>query len=185
MGAARSPWHCSVRWSSRRGAPTIPGTGPSAGRAVEVRRRGSFDAFNVDIVNHSSGNGARHAYGLLAFGDASAFVGDSRIVGSGTRSIGVHAQDISRITLQNVALTMSAANSIGISSRSGSRVTAKGVGLRVDGENAIGALAAGKNSRIVGSGLSIVHAGKRVGVGKAFEVAEAIAISGGASVALT
>nr|WP_063571766.1 autotransporter outer membrane beta-barrel domain-containing protein [Luteibacter rhizovicinus] len=159
--------------------------GPGVGRAVEVRRRGSFDAYDVDIINHSSGNAARHAYGLLAFGEASAFVGDSRMVGSGTRSIGVHAQDISRITLQNVALTMSAADSIGISSRSGSRVTANGVRLRVDGENAIGVLAAGTDTRIVGSGLSIVHAGKRGGAGKAFEVAEAIAISGGANVALT
>jgi len=159
--------------------------GPGVGRAVEVRRRGSFDAYGVDIVNHSSGNRARHAYGLLAFGEASALIGDSRIVGSSARSIGAHAQDMSRVTLQNVTLSMSGADSIGISSRSGSRITANGVTLRMDGENAIGVVAAGTDSRIVGSGLSIVHAGKRSGAGAAFDVAEAVAVSGGANVALS
>jgi outer membrane autotransporter protein len=159
--------------------------GPGVGRAVEVRRRGSFDAFDVDIVNRSSGNRARHAYGLLAFGEASALMGDSRIVGSGSRSIGVHAQDVSRVTLQNVTLSMNAADSIGISSRSGSRITANSVTLRMDGENAIGVVAAGADSRIVGSGLSVVHAGKRSGASVAFDVAEAVAVSGGANVALS
>jgi outer membrane autotransporter protein len=159
--------------------------GPGVGRAVEVRRRGSFDAFDVDIVNRSSGNRARHAYGLLAFGEASALIGDSRIVGSGARSIGVHAQDMSRVTLQNVTLSMSATDSIGISSRSGSRITANSVTLRMDGENSIGVVAAGTDSRIVGSELSVVHAGKRSGAGVAFDVAEAIAVSGGANVALS
>lgn len=158
--------------------------GPGIGRAIEVRKRGSFDAFDVDIINRSSGNRTRHAYGLLAFGEASALISDSRMVGSGAGSIGVHAQDISRVTLQNVTLNMSAADSIGISSRSGSRITANDVGLRVDGENSIGVLARGANSRIVGSGLSIVHAGKRNGAGEAFEVADAIALSDGANVAL-
>jgi outer membrane autotransporter protein len=163
---------------------TVTIEGPGTGRAIEVRKRGSFDAFDVDIVNRSPGNRTRHAYGLLAFGEASALIGDSRIVGSGARSIGVHAQDVSRITLQNVALTMSGADSIGISSRSGSRVTANDVRLRVEGENSIGILATGTGSRIVGSGLSIVHAGGRSGAGAAFDAAEAIAVSGGASVAL-
>lgn len=158
--------------------------GPGVGRAVEVRKRGSFDAYGVDIVNRSSGNRTRHAYGVLAFGEASALIGDSRIVGSGARSIGVHAQDVSRVTLQNVTLGMSAADSIGISSRSGSRITTNNVTLRVDGENSIGLFAAGTDSRIVGSELSIVHAGKRSDVGAAFDVAEAMAISGGANVEL-
>jgi outer membrane autotransporter protein len=159
--------------------------GPGVGRAVEVKKRGSFDAYDVDIVNRSTGNRARHAYGLLAYGEASALIGDSRIVGSGARSIGVHAQDASRVTLQNVTLGMSAAESIGISSRSGSRVTANGVTLRMEGENSIGAFVAGTDSRIVGSGLSIIHAGKRSGAGGLLDVAEAIAVNGGANVVLS
>ncbi|APG04052.1 hypothetical protein BJI69_09195 [Luteibacter rhizovicinus DSM 16549] len=163
---------------------TITIVGPGVGRAIEVRKRASFDAYEVDVVNRSSGNRTRHAYGLLAYGEASAFIGDSRIVGTGTRSIGVHAQDVSRVTLQNVDLTMSAADSIGISSRSGSRVTANHVGLRMDGDNAIGVLARGANSRVVGSGLSIVHTGKRNGAAAAFELADAVTLSDGASVIL-
>ena len=159
--------------------------GPGVGRAVEVKKRGSFDAYDVDIVNRSSGNRARHAYGLLAYGEASALIGDSRIVGSGSRSIGVHAQDASRVTLQNVTLGMSAADSIGISLRSGSRVASNGVTLRVEGENSIGVLVAGSDSRIIGSGLSIVHAGKRNGAGATPGVAEAVAVNGGANVALS
>lgn len=159
--------------------------GPGVGRAVEVKKRGSFDAYDVDIVNRSSGNRARHAYGLLAYSEASALIGDSRIVGSGARSIGVHAQDASRVTLQNVTLGMSAADSIGISSRSGSRVTANGVTLRMEGGNSIGVYVSGVDSRIVGSGLSIVHAGTRGGAGGSLNVSEAIAVNGGASVALS
>lgn len=164
---------------------TITIDGPGVGRAIEVRKRASFDAYDVDIVNRSSGNRTRHAYGLLAYGEASAFIGDSRVVGSGTRSIGVHAQDVSRVTLQNVDLTMSAADSIGISSRSGSRVTANDVRLRMGGDNAIGVLARGSNSRVVGAGLSIVHVGKRHGAAAAFELADAVSVSDGASVTLT
>lgn len=159
--------------------------GPGVGRAIEVRKRGSFDAYDVAIVNRSSGNRTRHAYGLLAHGEASALIGDSRIVGSGTRSIGVHAQDLSKVTLHNVTLSMSGADSIGISSRSGSRVTANSVALRVDGENTIGVRAAGTKTRIIGSGFSIVHGGKRSGAGAAFEVAEAVAVSAGANVTLS
>jgi outer membrane autotransporter protein len=159
--------------------------GPGVGRAIEVKKRASFDAYDVDIVNRSSGNRTRHAYGVLTYGEASAFIGDSRIVGSGTRSIGVHAQDASRVTLQNVDLTMSAADSIGISSRSGSRVTANQVGFRMDGDNAIGVMARGANSRVVGSGLAIVNAGKRHGAAAAFELADAVSLSDGASVILT
>lgn len=164
---------------------TVTIDGPGVGRAIEVRRRASFDAYNVDITNRSSGNQARHAYGLLAFGEASALMADSRIAGSGARSIGVHAQDVSRITLQNVALGMSGADSIGISSRSGSRVTANDVTLRVDGADSIGVLAAGPGSRIVGNGLSVVHAGKRSDTRAAYDVAEAVAVNGGASVTLS
>jgi outer membrane autotransporter protein len=159
--------------------------GPGAGRAVEVRKRASFDAYDVDILNHSAGNGTRHAYGLLAFGEASALIADSRITSSGPRSIGVHAQDASRVTLQNVALGMNAGDSIGISSRSGSRVTANGVTLRMQGDKSIGVYAAGVNTRVVGSGLSIVHAGKRSGPGATFDVAEAVAVRGGANVELS
>jgi outer membrane autotransporter protein len=163
---------------------TVTVDGPGVGRAIEVRRRASFDAYDVDIVNRSSGNQARHAYGLLAFGEASALMAGSRIAGSGTKSIGVHAQDLSRVTLQDVTLRMSGADSIGISSRSGSRVTANNVTLRVDGEDTIGALAAGPQSRIVGTGLSIVHAGKRSDTRAAYDVAGAVAVNGGASVTL-
>ncbi len=159
--------------------------GPGVGRAIEVRKRASFDAYEADIINRSAGNGTRHAYGLLAFGEASALIADSRITASGSRSIGVHAQDASRVTLQNVTLGMSGGDSIGISSRSGSRVTANGVTLRMEGDKSIGVYAAGANSRVVGSGLSIVHTGKRLGASATFDVAEAVAVRGGANVALT
>jgi outer membrane autotransporter protein len=158
--------------------------GPGVGRAVEVRKRASFDAYDVDILNRSSGNQARYAYGLLAFGEASALIADSRIAGSGTKSIGVHAQNASRVTLQNVAMGMTGPGSIGISSRSGSRVTANDVTLRVDGENAIGVYASGTGSRVVGSGFSVIHAGGRSDTAAAFDVAEAVAIRAGANVTL-
>jgi outer membrane autotransporter protein len=159
-------------------------SGPGVGRAVEVRQRGSFDAYDVDILNQSSGNGARHAYGVLAFGEADVTLGDSRIVGEGARSIAVHAQGESTVKLQNVDVTMRAAESIGISTRSGSLVGVDGVRLRVEGENAIGLLASGPNSRVVGSGLDIAHTGNRNGTRAAIDVAEAVALSDGGHVAL-
>ncbi|HVI56920.1 MAG TPA: autotransporter outer membrane beta-barrel domain-containing protein [Luteibacter sp.] len=164
---------------------TITIDGPGVGRGVEVRRRGSLDAYDVYIHNRSSGNRTRHAYGLLAFGKANVFIGNSRIAGSGARSIGVHAQDLSTVTLQNVTLGMSAADSVGISSRSGGIIGVNGVTLRMEGDNAIGVLAAGTDSRIVGSGLSLVHAGKRSGAAAPFDSAESVAVSGGAHVALS
>ena len=170
-------------FSLERGDKVIIG-GPGTGRAVEVMKRGSFDAYDVDLVNNSSGNRARAAYGLLAYGEASALIADSRIVGSGARSIGVHIQGASRSTLQNVRLRMTGADSIGVSSRSGSRITTNGVTLRMEGENSVGVFATGAGSRVVGSGLSIVHAGRRGVAGAAFDVAGAMAVNGGANVAL-